>query len=720
MRQNKIITRFSILLGVLFFWGNSFAQISLSINKQTIKQIIPQIEKTSGYNVFYTDNLPNLDTRKDLHVFNAPLETTLKELFKGTKITFEIKPNKQVLLFQQANKPSGNRKQVPSKLLVEAESFDRKGGWVVDQQFMDLMGSPYLMAHGMGVPVEDASTTISFPEDGTYYVFVRTYNWTSPWYDGKGPGKFTLAVDNKKLPVVLGDEGKQWMWQPAGTVSVKAGNSSLTLKDLTGFNGRCDAIYFTTEKGQLPPAQATQLTDFRKKMLDIPAEPELYSYDVIVTGGGIAGMCAAAAASRLGCKVALINDRPVLGGNNSSEVRVHLGGNIGVGPNSGLGRMIREFGHSKEGNAKPAANYEDEKKELFIANEKNITLYANYRAISVKTDGNRIESVIIKHIENGKEVELKAPLFSDCTGDGTIGYLAGADYNMGRESRAEYGEELAPIQPDKMTMGSSVQWYSADKGKPTRFPIFSYGLQFNEKNCEKVTMGEWKWETGMNFNQIDDFERIRDYGLMVIYSNWSFLKNELKDNKKYKSRALDWVAYIAGKRESRRLLGDYILKQDDIDKNVYHEDASFVTTWSIDLHFPDSLNASHFPDAPFKAATKHIHIYPYAVPYRCLYSRNIENLFMAGRNISVTHVALGTVRVMRTTGMMGEVVGMAASLCKKYNTTPRGVYQKHLPELKALMKEGVGKKEGIPDNQKFNEQKLLKEPRIFIIEKNKK
>ena len=720
MRQNKIITRFSILLGVLFFWGNSFAQISLSINKQTVKQIIPQIEKTSGYNVFYTDKLPNLDTRKDLHVSNVSLETTLKKLFKGTKIAFEIKPNKQVLLFQQSYKPSASKKQIPSKLLVEAENFERKGGWVVDQQFMDLMGSPYLMAHGMGVSVEDASTTISFPESGTYYVYVRTYNWTSPWYGGKGPGKFTLKIGNKKLPIVLGDEGNQWMWQPAGKISVKAGNSNLTLKDLTGFNSRCDAIYFTTEKEQLPPNETVQLTDFRKKMLNIPAELELYSYDVIVIGGGIAGMCAAAAASRLGCKVALINDRPVLGGNNSSEVRVHLGGNIGVGPNSGLGRMIREFGHSKEGNAKPAANYEDEKKELFIANEKNITLYANYRAISVKTDGNRIESVIIKHIENGKEVELKAPLFSDCTGDGTIGYLAGADYNMGRESRTEYGEELAPIQPDKMTMGSSVQWYSADKGKPTRFPIFSYGLQFNEKNCEKVTMGEWKWETGMNFNQIDDFERIRDYGLMVIYSNWSFLKNKLKDNKKYKNRALDWVAYIAGKRESRRLLGDYILKQDDIDKNVYHEDASFVTTWSIDLHFPDSLNASHFPDAPFKAATKHIHIYPYAVPYRCLYSRNIENLFMAGRNISVTHVALGTVRVMRTTGMMGEVVGMAASLCKKYNTTPRGVYQKHLPELKALMKEGVGKKEGIPDNQKFNEQKLLKKPRIFAIEKNKK
>lgn len=607
-----------------------------------------------------------------------------------------------------------------SNLLVEAESFEKKGGWVVDQQFMDLMGSPYLMAHGMGVPVEDASTTVSFPESGIYYVYVRTYNWTSPWHDGKGPGKFTLKVGNRKMPVVLGNEGKRWMWQPAGKVSVKAGNNSLILKDLTGFNGRCDAIYFTTEKNQLPPNEMKQLADFRKSMLGLSGEPEQCFYDLVVVGGGIAGMCAAAAASRLGCRVALINDRPVLGGNNSSEIRVHLGGNIGLGPNPGLGRMIREFGHSKEGNAKPAANYEDEKKELFISNEKDITLYANYRAISVKTEGGKIESVIIKHIENGKKMELKAPLFSDCTGDGTIGYLAGADYKMGRESSDEYGEDLAPTESDKMTMGASVQWYSAEKGKPTRFPIFEYGLHFNEKNCENVTMGEWKWETGMNLNQIDDFERIRDYGLMVIFSNWSFLKNGLKDNEKYKKRALDWVAYIAGKRESRRLLGDYILKQDDIDKNVYHEDASFVTTWSIDLHFPDSANASHFPEAPFKAATKHIHIYPYAVPYRCLYSRNIENLFMAGRNISVTHVALGTVRVMRTTGMMGEVVGMAASLCKKYATNPRGIYQKHLPELRDLMKEGVGKKEGIPDNQKFNEQKLLKRPRIFSTEKSKK
>lgn len=600
---------------------------------------------------------------------------------------------------------------------VETENFRNKGGWVVDQQFMDQMGSPYLMAHGMGVPVADASTSVEIPEKGTYHIYVRTFNWTSPWTQGEGPGKFQLRVDGKKLSSVLGAKGQQWMWQYAGKVNLKQGEITLALHDLTGFNGRCDAIYLTTDKDATPPVGLAELNQFRRQMMNLPAVPAVQQqYDLVVVGGGIAGMCAAASASRLGCKVALINDRPVLGGNNSAEVRVHLGGHIEVGQNKGLGRMIREFGHSRKGNAQPGDYYEDGKKEEFIAAEENVTLFANYRAISVKMDGNRIESIIIKHIETGEEQSLKAPLFSDCTGDGTIGYLAGADYKMGREARNEFGEELAPEAADKMTMGASVQWYSVDQKKKTSFPEFSYGVDFNEGNCEKVTMGEWKWETGMNLDQVNEAERVRDYGMLVVFSNWSFLKNHLKDNEKYKNRSLGWIAYVAGKRESRRLLGDYVLKQDDIDKNVFHEDASFTATWSIDLHFPDPDNSKKFPNEEFKAATNHIFIHPYAVPYRCLYSRNIENLFMAGRNISVTHVALGTVRVMRTTGMMGEVVGIAASLCKKYQASPRKVYQHHLEELKGWMQKGMGKDEkGLPDNQRFNQaNELLPVPRALM------
>lgn len=596
-----------------------------------------------------------------------------------------------------------------ANLFIEAESFAKKGGWVVDQQFMDLMGSSYLMAHGMGEPVEDAQTEVTFPEKGTYYVYVRTYNWTSPWKDGEGPGKFSLYVGNKKLASPLGCEGNTWMWQAAGKVTIKDVNMELRLHDLTGFNGRCDAIYFTTEERAVPPSDVAALEKFRREKLNLPEEAPLAGeYDLVVVGAGIAGMSAAVSAARLGCKVALLNDRPVIGGNNSSEIRVHLGGRIEAGPYKELGNLQKEFGPTRGGNAQPADYYEDQKKMDWLLKEKNVSLFTNYRAIAVEKEGDRITAVIAKHIETGEEKRFEAPLFSDCTGDGTIGYLAGADYRMGRESRDEFGESTAPEQADKMTMGASVQWYSEDTKKPSSFPLFEYGVDFNEKNCEKVTMGEWTWETGMNYDQIKDFERIRDYGLMVVYSNWSYLKNEMKENDVYKNRKLAWVAYISGKRESRRLMGDYILKEEDLRKHVVHEDGSAASTWSIDLHYPDPKNTENFPGQEFKSIAKHINIYPYPIPYRCLYSRNIDNLFMAGRNISVTHVALGTVRVMRTTGMMGEVVGMAASICKKYQVNPRGVYRSHLPELKELMKEGVGQK-GLPNNQQYNEGGTLKE-----------
>ena len=584
-------------------------------------------------------------------------------------------------------------------ILVEAESFANAGGWSIDQQFMFEMGSPYLIAHGMGTAVEDATTKVTLSKSGLYHIYVRTYNWTSPWSDKRGAGAFRLGVDGTLLKEELGSTGKAWMWQYAGAADIAKGEAELRLHDMTGFDGRCDAIYLTTDKADVPPVGGEALAEFRLK--HNPRKIKSVKYDFVVVGGGIAGMCAAVAATRLGCEVALINDRPIWGGCNSSETRVHLGGHIEMEPYTNLGNLIKEFGPSKGGNAQPADNYEDEKKRAFLEAEENLALYPSYKVYKVDCKGGKIKAVYAQHISTGEIIRFEAPIFSDCTGDGTVGYLAGADYSMGREGRDEYNEPSAPEKGDKMTMGSSVQWYSVESASKSDFPLFEYGLNFNEKSCERVTMGEWTWETGMNYDQCKEFERIRDYGLMVVYSNWSFLKNRLQNNEKYKNRALGWVAYIAGKRESRRLLGDHVLTENDLTGEVQYPDASFTSTWSIDLHYPDPKNTANFPDAEFKSICTHGAVNPYAVPYRCLYSRNIDNLFMAGRDISVTHIGLGTVRVMRTTGMMGEVVGMAASICQKHKCLPRGVYTSHLDELKALMQEGAGLK-GLPNNQTYN------------------
>lgn len=586
------------------------------------------------------------------------------------------------------------------EILVEAESFAQKGGWKTDAQFMDLMGSTYLLAHGMGVPVDDASTTIDVTEAGTYKVYVRTYNWTSPWHKGAGPGAFQVALNGRKLRTKVGIVGDKWMWQALGEKKLKSGTHKLSLHDLTGFDGRVDAIYLTTGDA-LPPSDMKELAVWRRKQLNYPAQPEVRGqFDFVVTGGGLAGICAAVSAARQGMKVALIQDRPVLGGNNSSEIRVHAGGRINIGPYKNLGNLIKEFGHTTKGNAQPAANYEDEKKMNFVRSFKNIHLFCNNRVHKVTMNGDKIRSVISRDIVTGKDYEYIAPLFADCTGDGTVGALAGADFRMGRESKYEFGEERAPEKADKMTMGTSIQWYSEEGKRRARFPKFEYGLGINAENVEKVTMGEWTWETGMNFHQIDDFEYVRDYGMMVVYSNWSYLKNAPEYRKEFAKRYLSWVAFVGGKRESRRLLGDYILTMNDVVDYREYVDGTAATTWSIDLHYPDPENTKHFPGREFKSIAKHTQVHPYPVPYRCLYSRNVNNLYMAGRNISVTHCALGTVRVMRTGGMLGEVIGLAASVCKKHDVLPRRVYQKHFDDLKTLMVEGAGDKNA-PDNQNF-------------------
>ncbi|MDR2849319.1 MAG: FAD-dependent oxidoreductase [Verrucomicrobiota bacterium] len=499
-----------------------------------------------------------------------------------------------------------------------------------------------------------------------------------------------MAVDGVPLANVQGAEGAEWAWHEAGAVALKKGAAKLALHDLTGFNGRCDALILTSDAAFTPENEVSRLEAFRRTAGVVRAAEKTERADLIIAGGGIPGVCMAIAAARLGLTVALIQDRPVLGGNNSSEVRVHLAGRLNLPPYPKLGDVVSEIGPRRGGNAQPGDFYEDERKIEAVKAEKNIRLFLNTRALGVEKEGSRITAVVGRNIETGQETRFAAPLVADCTGDGVIGLLAGAEYRYGRESREETGESTAPEKSDSQTMGSSVQWYSREAKEPVAFPDIAWGLDFTDANCERVKMGEWTWETGMRYHQVNEFERVRDYGMLVVFSNWSFLKNRSAHQADYAKSRLDWVAYVAGKRESRRLVGDVVLKEQDLVNAVAYPDASACTTWTIDLHYPDPKNTKNFPDAEFKSIAKHKPIYPYPIPYRCLYSRNIDNLFMAGRNISVTHVALGTVRVMRTGGMMGEVVGMASSLCKKYNCTPREVYASHLEELKGLMAQGVG------------------------------
>lgn len=588
------------------------------------------------------------------------------------------------------------------ELFVEAESFAVKGGWQLDQQFMDVMGSPYLIAHGAGVPVEDACSQVRLPGKGEWHVYVRTYNWVSPWYDGEGPGKFKVAVAGEELSETVGAAGTQWMWQYAGSFNAHRRQVSVSLKDLTGFDGRCDALYFSRVKDPELPADVAGMSELRSGLIknyNVPSDKG--EYDLVVAGGGVAGMCAAVAAARQGLKVALIHNRPVLGGNNSAEVRVHLGGSIECGPYPNLGNMIKEFGHTRKGNAKPAENYEDWKKMAFVEAEENVSLFLNAHVTGVEMADGAIAALLARDIETGELMRFSAPVFSDCTGDAAVGYLAGAEWRSGRESQAETGEPGAVEVADRQVLGSSVQWNSKDMGQLSPFPVFEYGKVFTEESVQKVKGGEWTWETGMLRDQVFEAERVRDHGLLVVYSNWSYLKNHSSVREQFADRALDWVAYIAGKRESRRLVGDVMLTQNDILGEVPYEDGTCAASWSIDLHYPDPANTAFFPGEEFKAVCTQEYIEIYPIPYRCFYSRNIPNLFMAGRNISVTHVALGTVRVMRTTAMMGEVVGLAASVCHRHGCLPRDVYKTHFADLHTLMEQGAGK-QGLPNNQLFN------------------
>jgi len=591
------------------------------------------------------------------------------------------------LLLVMAGSPAYAAESAPSPplVLLEAEAFDKLGGWVLDQQFMDQMGSPYLLAHGLGVPVADAVTRVALPAAGKYRVWVRTRDWVAPWKAPGAPGRFQVLVAGKTLPTIFGTEGAEWHWQDGGTVKVAGTHATVALHDLTGFEGRCDAVLLAADASFVPPNQDPEMASFRRKALRLPERPrEVGQCDLVVVGGGIAGTCAALSAARLGLKVALVQDRPVLGGNNSSEIRVWLNGETNLPPYPRVGDVVKELDQKKRAHYGPSNTadlYEDDRKVALVNAEKNILLFLRHRAGAVEVDSGRIRAVVAQDTSNGLRIRLAGRWFADCTGDGEIGFLAGADYD---------------ITP-KGHMGPCNLWNVVETGRPVPFPRCPWALDLSDKpfpgrNDDKkglLSLGGWYWESGFDHDPIKDREYVRDWNFRAMYGAWDALKNV---DKKYPNHKLNWAAYVAGPRESRRLLGDVVLTKEDVVGGKKYPDGCVPATWTIDLHLPDPRYEKGFAgDAFISKAHYTAYQRPYWVPYRCLYSRNVSNLLMAGRDISVTHEALGAVRVMRTGGMMGEIVGMAAALCKRHNTEPRGIYEHHLEELKELMTRGVGK-----------------------------
>jgi hypothetical protein len=560
------------------------------------------------------------------------------------------------------------------QVLVEAESFEHHGGWKLDTQFIPNMGSPYLLAHGLGQPVADATTTVRFPETGRYQVFVRTLDWVARWNAPGQPGRFQLVVDGDVVPETFGTRSGKWFWHDGGQVEIRREKVEIALRDLTGFAGRCDAILFTRES-DAPPNDSAILPAWRRQLLGLAEQPTVMDgYDLVVVGGGYSGMGAAISAARMGCKVALIQDRPVLGGNGSSEIRVWANGLIRRGRYPRIGEIIAEFQDNAQKSPGTYEEFEDAKKEAVVRAEENIDLFLNHHGYQVDTAGNRITAIYAFDTRTGERKRFIGHLYADGTGHGTIGFLAGADWEMTPKGR----------------MGMSNMWAWAEADSPTQFPETPWALDLEMKDFPypRDHHGQWFWESGFDKDPIGEAEAIRDWNLRAVFGAFNAMKNR-DGADKHQTAYLTWVAYIGGPRESRRLMGDVILNQEDIVTKREFPDGCVPSTWSIDLHYPKQQYAEKFPDNPFISIAVHDRridrSYGYPVPYRCFYSRNIDNLFMAGRNISVTHEALGTTRVMNTCGMMGEVVGRAASICRIHDCLPRDVYEQHWTEMDELL-----------------------------------
>ena len=409
------------------------------------------------------------------------------------------------------------------------------------------------------------------------------------------------------------------------------------------------------------------------------------AYDVVVVGGGLSGVCAALASARNGARTALIQDRPMLGGNASSEMRVCPCG----ADAHGTRHQARETGIVEEymllaRHENPELSFSAGDTALWRMTrcENSLDVYLNTRMVEAEMEGQSIVAVTALQTTNEKAYRFTGAVFIDCTGDGYLGYLAGADSRMGREAKGEFGEPDAPEEADLYTMGNSILFQAKDVGYPVRFTKPSWAYTFTEEDlrlrghCDgdhiwksqySLDAGYWWIELGGGeLDVIDDAEMLRDELLKSLYGVWDHLKNG--GNHGADNYVLEWVQFLPGKRESRRLMGDYILTENDILEGRVYQDTVAYGGWPIDMHCTGGLRNLSAPPTTYYHAGQ-----MYGIPYRCYYSRNIGNLMMAGRNISTTHMALGSTRVMLTCGVGAQAVGTAAAIAVRRQALPRDV-----------------------------------------------
>jgi hypothetical protein len=415
-----------------------------------------------------------------------------------------------------------------------------------------------------------------------------------------------------------------------------------------------------------------------------PFREELHQVDFCVVGGGMAGLCAAIAAARHGAKVALMHDRPVLGGNASSEVRMWVCG--AHGPNlreTGIVEEIMLDNHYRN----PTRNFSLWDSILYekVRFEPNITLLLNCSCNSAKMKGKRIASVTGWQTTTQKWHTVEAPLFADCSGDSVLAPLTGAEFRVGREARAEFGEDIEPEQGDARTMGMSCLIQLRETDRPQTFipphwaNVYKTPADLPHRGTSIGGSGNFWWmELGGEQDSIHDTEEIRDDLLKVAFGVWDHIKNRHPDPKAA-NWELDWVGFLPGKRESRRYLGAHITTQNDIRAEGRFDDLVAYGGWSMDDHHPGGMRWPGVPTIFHPAPS------PYGIPYRSLYSRNIQNLFFAGRNISVTHAALSSTRVMATCAIIGQAMGTAASIAARKGILPRGVTESHVRELQQTL-----------------------------------